>query len=285
MQEVQLLIMEIIKLYIMTYSEIVEKLWDIYSNDNPSVKRIHELFESEGEKVQNDHIAFRTFNDPRVNAEVLAKPFLSVGYKKGGEYEFKAKKLRAIHLENLDIPDSPKVFISELKTEEFSRFLNKTVKDILDQITEEKLNSDDLFLSGTIWKDVSFDAYQKLREESEYAAWVYVWGFRANHFTVNVNAFNTLATLEEVNQFLKDKGFKMNSSGGEIKGTPEMLLQQSSILADIVEVDFTEGSREIPSCYYEFALRYPDVKGNLFQGFHADSADKIFESTHFYKKD
>ena len=44
-------------------------------------------------------------------------------------------------------------------------------------------------------------------------------------------------------------------------------------------VDFTEGMEEIPSCYYEFALRYPK-DGELFQGFVAASADKIFESTH-----
>ncbi len=39
--------------------------------------RIHELFDREGETVKNDHIAFRTFNDPRVSIKVLAEPFIS----------------------------------------------------------------------------------------------------------------------------------------------------------------------------------------------------------------
>jgi hypothetical protein len=56
-------------------------------------------------------------------------------------------------------------------------------------------------------------------------------------------------------------------------------------MADIVTVDFIEGQYEIPSCYYEFAQRYPDTDGKLYGGFNAKSADKIFESTNFYSKD
>jgi hypothetical protein len=47
---------------------------------------------------------------------------------------------------------------------------------------------------------------------------------------------------------------------------------------------FTEGEFDIPGCYYEFARRYPDADGKLYSGFIAKSADKIFESTNFYKK-
>ena len=35
----------------------------------------------------------------------------------------------------------------------------------------------------------------------------------------------------------------------------------------------------IPSCYYEFARRYPLPSGEVFQGFVPESADTIFEST------
>ena len=44
-------------------------------------------------------------------------------------------------------------------------------------------------------------------------------------------------------------------------------------------VKFDEGTLQIPSCYYEFALRYPMTNGELYMGFIASSADKIFEST------
>ena len=35
----------------------------------------------------------------------------------------------------------------------------------------------------------------------------------------------------------------------------------------------------VPSCYYEFAKRYSDSTGQIYQGFVTASADKIFEST------
>jgi hypothetical protein len=75
----------------------------------------------------------------------------------------------------------------------------------------------------------------------------------------------------------------MNDSGGEIKGTPDQLLEQSSIKSGKVSTLFTEGTYDVPGCYYEFARRYNDKDGNLFSGFIAKSADKIFESTNFYK--
>jgi hypothetical protein len=83
---------------------------------------------------------------------------------------------------------------------------------------------------------------------------------------------------------LKNNGFLINDSGGEIKGTPAELLEQSSIKSGIIPVEFTEGTFEIPGCYYEFARRYPDESGQLYSGFIAKSADKIFESTNYYKK-
>jgi len=47
-----------------------------------------------------------------------------------------------------------------------------------------------------------------------------------------------------------------------------------------MSLKFADGDRhEIPTCYYEFARRYRDREGALFQGFVTASADKIFEST------
>ena len=94
-----------------------------------------------------------------------------------------------------------------------------------------------------------------------------------------MNAVESFSSLREFNQFIKDNGFQLNTSGGEVKGSPEVCLEQSSTLADPVTVDFTDGPRAIPGCYYEFAQRYPLPNGSLFQGFVARSADKIFEST------
>ncbi|MCK5029211.1 MAG: DUF1338 family protein, partial [Bacteroidales bacterium] len=62
------------------------------------------------------------------------------------------------------------------------------------------------------------------------------------------------------------------------------LLQQSSIMANHINVEFSDGSYSIPGCYYEFTQRFPNGKGGLYSGFIAQSADKIFESTNFYQK-
>ena len=57
-------------------------------------------------------------------------------------------------------------------------------------------------------------------------------------------------------------------------------MKKSSTMAEKQQVTFEEGKFEIPSCYYEFALRHKDDRGELYQGFVSASADKIFESTH-----
>lgn len=269
----------------MEKEQIFERLWDIYITQNPSVKKVHDLFIAEGETVVNDHIAIRTYDDPRINVDVLAKPFLAAGYEVKGDYQFEAKKLYAKHLEHKTDPKAPRVFVSQLKVGEFSEFLQKTVKKLIDEIPEKLLKSDQFIFSGNSWGMPSYEVYQLLRDESEYAAWLYLYGFCANHFTVSVNYLKKLNSVELVNEFLKKNGFLINDSGGAIKGVPEELLEQSSIKSEIVAVDFTEGSFEVPGCYYEFARRYPDASGKLYSGFIAKSADKIFESTDFYKKD
>ena len=264
--------------------QIFDRLWTDYITMNPEVKRIYELFVSEGEKVLNDHIAFRTFNDPRVNIEVFSKPFIEAGYVYKGEYTFKEKHLYARHFEHKTFADAPRVFISELVTGDFSEFVQKTVRRIIDQIPHNLLSPAELIFSGKPWEIPSIDVYNQLRNESEYAAWVYIHGYRANHFTINVNALKKFDSLEKVNRFLKDNGFLLNDSAGEIKGTPAELLEQSSSRSGIIKVRFAEGEFPVPSCYYEFARRYPDKDGKLYSGFIAKSADKIFESTNYYEK-
>lgn len=268
----------------MKLDHVFDKLWEVYTSQNPAVQQVYDLFLNEGERVVNDHIAFRTFDDPRVNIDVLAKPFLASGYVEKGTYHFEEKKLFARHYELPGNPEAPRVFISELLTKNFSVFLQEAIQRLTGQIPAEALQSDDLIFSGRLWEKPSYEIYNKLKEESEYAAWVYVFGFCANHFTVSVNYLKKHDSLQKVNALLKSHGFLINDSGGEIKGTPQELLEQSSIKSGIISVDFTEGTFDIPGCYYEFARRYPEESGQLYSGFIAKSADKIFESTNFYQK-
>lgn len=257
---------------------LFENLWTNYLSVTPSAVKVHELLGStQQDDVINDHIALRTFKHPKIGLEKLAAHFKAVGYRECEEYHFEAKKLYAKHFEHSD-PTKPKVFISELLLDQCSDTLQSIINRLIDQLDPAVVEQDNFLYSGTHWQ-VSHEEYKTLLSESEYAAWMAAWGFRANHFTVSINYLKNFENIEAVNQALKDGGFALNTSGGEIKGSPEVLLEQSSTLADDFTVTFSDGEFTIPSCFYEFALRYPKADGELYTGFVAASADKIFEST------
>lgn len=256
---------------------IFEKLWVDYTDLNPEAHKIYRLLCDQHETVLNDHVAFRTFNIPKIGISVLAKHFLDLGYFEKNDYVFKEKKLYAKHYEHVD-QSLPKVFISELELEKTSPFLKQTIEKQFANFDFSITARPEFLYSGAPWKK-SYSTYEELYKESEYAAWVYTHGFRANHFTVNVNRLKKFNDLPKLNNFIKTNGFQLNQSGGEIKGTPEELLEQSSTMAKEVIFEFEEGKHKIPACYYEFAKRYPMPDGKLYQGFIAKSADKIFEST------
>jgi hypothetical protein len=268
----------------MKLNKIFDRLWTDYKSQNPSAGRIYDLFIKEGERPENDHIAFRTLDYPEINIEVLARPFIANGYVAAGEYHFKEKHLYAKHFELPGVTSAPRVFISQLKLSECSAYLKNTFDTLYKKSDFNKSGEEELIFSGTLFSPLSYDVYNRLREESEYAAWFYVFGFRANHFTVSINSLRKHDDILKVNALLKRNGYLLNNAGGEVKGTPEELLQQSSTMADLVKVNFKEGIFEVPSCYYEFAQRHPDSSGKLYSGFIAKSADKIFESTNFYRK-
>ncbi len=267
----------------MRHQDIFSRLWDEYIKFNPSVKKVYDLFTANGEKVENDHIAFRTFNDKRINVDKLAQVFINAGYEEKADYHFEEKHLYAKHYEHKTEKNLPRVFISELILDKFSDYLNEIVIKKVNSIPNELLNTNELIFLGSAWGIPSFKIYEKLKAESEYAGWLYVMGFRANHFTVNVNALKQINTMEKVNNFLKNNGYVINAVGGEIKGTPQELLEQSSIMSEKIKIQFEEGEFDFPGCFYEFAKRYNDKNGNLFSGFIANSANKIFESTDFNK--
>jgi hypothetical protein len=267
----------------MELNTIFNRLWEEYSSRNPSANKIHDLLTHEGENVINDHIAFRTLDIPEINIDVLATPFTLNGYVPKGEYRFEEKHLFAKHFEIPGDKVAPRIFISQLILADCSTFVRDTLREAFSGVDIKKLDPENLILAGQIFSPVSYKIYERLRNESEYAAWFYVFGFRANHFTVSINDLRIHNDIYKVNELLKRNGFKLNTSGGEVKGTPEELLQQSSTMADPIKVTFVEGEFEIPSCYYEFAQRYPDANGELYSGFIAKSADKIFESTNMYQ--
>lgn len=259
--------------------ETFNQLWLQYINLAPQALKIRDLVTTKDHHEINDHVAFRTFQHPSLGIDQLAKVFLENDYVYADEYYFDQKKLYAKHLQHKDKPEQfPKIFISELELHKFSADLNEEVEKCIAQIPKDKLSSNEFCFSGRHW-EINYNTYKKLLNESEYAAWLYCFGFCANHFTISVNKLSKFQEISELNEFIKSQGFKLNDSDGEIKGSKKVFLEQSSTKAQTVKIMFSDGEFEVPSCYYEFAKRYPLATGEIYQGFVAKSADKIFEST------
>ena len=256
---------------------LLDRLWQGYAAMNPQVAAIHALLSGEGETIVNDHIALRTFGDPRVDIEALARPLVRAGYRAAGEYRFVEKRLVARHFAH-DDPALPLIFVSELVLADCSPALRETVARLLAQAPVELFAGDALAAAGRPWQ-VSFAEVEALRAESEYAAWLAAFGWRANHFTVLTNALTRHRELAALVSFLERHGFALNAAGGVIKGSPAVGLEQASTLASAVEVEFSDGRQTVPGCYYEFARRHAGPDGRLFRGFIEGSADRIFEST------
>ncbi len=254
-----------------TIERLLETLWEDWRVWSPQADPVRALLERRGEPFINDHIALRTFDRPGLTIDVLARPFVEAGYRPGGEYRFVAKKLFARHWEP-PRPELPRLFCSQLLTAELSPAANARIDALVEQLEGLAV------LPSRPWKATRAD-WEALQAESEYAAWLCAFGLRVNHFTVSVNALESFQDLKALNAFLTDAGLALNTAGGTIKGSPEVYLEQSSTQASSIEVSLADGVLSLPGCYVEFALRHPLPNGQLFSGFVASSADRIFEST------
>ncbi|GED42885.1 DUF1338 domain-containing protein [Cobetia marina] len=264
----------------MDIQQFFSALWDDYVAMTPQAQQIQDAFVADGETIVNDHVAFRTFDRGPITLSALEPHLLALGYTRFAPYDFREKKLRAFGYLPPS-PDMPRVFLSELKCHELSERAQSIIDGLVSQISPDAATQPSVLWSGRLWSAPTFEQYQRLMEESEYAAWLSIIGLRANHFTISVNALTRHDTLDKVLTRVEALGLGINPAGGRIKGSPEVLLEQASTLADRQTFTFAGGElHEIATCYYEFARRYPDADGKLYQGFVAASADKIFESTH-----
>ena len=276
-----------------------------YMENVPDVKKITNALVAKGivsgqEEIINDHIAFRTLGVPHLGLASLEKIFLHHGYQKKDYYFFREKKLDAYWYAPPS-PEYPRIFVSELRVKDLSStaqaIINKYTKDIeSDPVDGIDLNNGlaiGEFLHHQLWNAPTKNEYATLLQESEYAAWVIYNRYYLNHYTISVHnlkqGYNTLA---EFNEFLESIDIKLNTSGGKIKQSPDGLLLQSSTVAPMNEVTFSDGEKMmIAGSYVEFAERRvlpqfahlpaAEIKReHRRDGFEANNADKIFESTY-----
>ena len=263
----------------LTSKQIIENLWNIYIKQ-PHIKKIYDLFIAREGSIEHDHIALRTFQHPKVDIDVLSKPFVADGYRPIKEYFIADRHIHSVHFEH-ENGEFPRLFINELELNAFSPCLQSLLTSHIEKIPQAIINTGEFIFSGTHWGPLSHSTYQELLEESQYASWMYAFGFYISHFAMNINAFKHFNEISDVNTFLKQHNHPLNNIGvgGEIQGTSADHLVQSSTLAGKIAIEFIEGTFDIPSSYYEFVKRYPMPNGKLFSAFNPNVAGNFFNST------
>lgn len=254
--------------------------------------------------IENDHIAFRTMGVRPLGIASLEKVFLHHGYLRRDGYDFPAKKVTARWYAPPE-PVFPRIFISELRVHELSTEAQRIIHSYCDAVTADPVDGLDLdsasdvvaFLHAPLWRTPTWADYERLRQESEFAAWVIFNRYYLNHFTIAIHDLPAgWNTLEAFNGFLESQGFTLNDAGGKAKVSADGKLLQSSTVAAMVDARFDDGRggvevHRIPGSYVEFAERRPlDDYAHLpasairrehrREGFEAASADRIFESTY-----
>src|SRR5690606_8214506 len=191
--------------------ELLSRMWSDYVAIAPQAERIRALLGERGERIVNDHIALRGFDLPGVDIEALDREFVAAGYQAAQSYEFPDKHLLAYHYEHAD-QRRPRLFISALDVASLSSEAQAAIGALVAQVPAGAAAEPMFATSGRRWS-IDHATYQRLRAESEYAAWLAAFGFRANHFTISVNHLTTVAGLAELDAFLPEQGFQLNQSG------------------------------------------------------------------------
>jgi hypothetical protein len=258
-------------------AELLDALWRDYVASTPQAERIHELLTQRGESLCNDHVALRTYGAPGIGIDALARSFEALGWRPRERYRFRDAHLRARYWQH-DDPTLPKVLLSELVLGELSPGAQAVIDALLAQLPPGFGEREDLAWAGRPWS-VTYAAYLALLAESEYAGWVAAFGFRVNHFTVDISSLPTFPDLEALDAYLIEHGEALDDCGGAIKGSRADRLERLSTRADSIAVAFADTTARIPSCSYEFVRRYLLPSGELFHGFVRAGTGKIFEST------
>ncbi len=288
-----------------TLNGVLDGLMRRYQERVPDVQKIIQAMVADEligapRDIENDHIAFRTMGVPHLGVASLEKIFLHLGYERREPYTFPVKKLDAFWYSPPE-PQLPRIFISELRVGELSDEAQRTIHSYTDEVRSDPVDALDLdsaaqidaFLHRALWHLPSYEDFQRLASESEYAAWVIYNRYYLNHFTISVhNLPEGYDTVEAFNTFLESHGVKLNDSGGKAKKSPDGLLIQSSTVAEMIPATFAGGdTHKISGSYVEFAERraLPEHQGKpkaelkrseRREGFEAGNADKIFESTY-----
>ena len=220
--------------------------------------------ELSGGSFRNDHVAFRSlaFADRRASGIALFAPvFERLGWKRAGEYEFPDALLEAIHLSHPE--GHPRVFLSQLRIERLPAHAQKILR--ARTVDPVPAVADAAWFCAPSAPPREADLLA-LEQVSQYAAWVYAFGRKVNHFT------GAVSNVEQWQQRMRDAGVPMKA---EIEGEPGGPLRQTATHAAPVELTLEGGGRRSwPYAYFEIAER-----NGGFDGFFTTQARALFDMT------
>ena len=229
---------------------LLEELWKSYAAHVPYARTFVALA---GGDFRNDHVAFRS-----LDLEPVAKLFEGLGWRRAGSYDFPDAHLNAIHLSKAF---EPRVFVSELRVAD----LSPRARTLLARLPPAPPPAADPSWFVAPSQRFSGNELLELERESQYAAWLCLFGREVNHFTASVDDVERWASR------MRDAGVPMK---GEIEGAPGAPLRQTATQAAPRRVRTSDGERDWPYAYLEIAERQPG-----FDGFVAAQARQLFDMT------
>jgi hypothetical protein len=230
--------------------KLLDALWADYAAHVPYVQTFTELA---GGGFTNDHVAFRS-----LDLRPIARVFEDLGWRRAGEYDFADAHLNAIYLSK---PGEPRIFVSELRVSE----LSPPAQEILKQLPPDPpYDGTAGWFCGPALRPRE-DELLQLERESQYGAWLLLFGREVNHFTASV------PDVALWQQKMRAAGIPMKD---EIEGAPGAGLRQTATRAAPRRVQLRDGARDWPYAYLEIAERNAG-----FDGFVATQARNLFDMT------
>ncbi|MDP9128576.1 MAG: DUF1338 domain-containing protein [Pseudomonadota bacterium] len=294
---------------------LIDILWVRYKKRVPYAAQYQAMVEDRGGHVQNDHMAFRTFQchtgaQPS-GIEAIGRVFTALGYERKDQYLFADKKLTAWHYEHATQPENPKLFISQLEVDQLpqptAQLIAKVVGQAPDLVRPEDMEKLRGLSSGRgispqdaaglaerlagfftrPWQPPTRLQVEIADRVSQYAAWTLLHGNSVNHFTAYINEqkVREWPDIEATAAALRQAGLPMKD---EFEGERGTKLRQTSTKAVMEDCDVSVeqgGTAKLnwSYAYYELAERgqVPDAQGKLvrFQGFLGAQATNLFEMT------
>jgi hypothetical protein len=230
--------------------DLLDELWKTYAAHVPYARTFVQLAQG---GFRNDHVAFRS-----LDLRPIAAVFEGLGWRRAGAYDFPDAHLNAIHLSK---PGEPRIFVSELRAGE----LSPRAQALLSRLPPAPRPSAEPAFFVAPGLRFAEGELVELERESQYAAWLCLFGREVNHFTASVD------DVERWAQRMREAGVPMK---GEIEGEPGAPLRQTATRAAPRLIETTGGEREWPYAYLEIAQR---AEG--FDGFVAGQARQLFDMT------